>query len=558
MSRRASWLALILACLGFLASIPASAQIIQSARVSPSRFSPNGDGVQDTAYVLFTAQDTVDAVFLQVYRPDGGLILTRYTAGPLAPGPASVAWDGRDSLGALQPEGAYGLVLGGVRHGQTERVPLSVVIDLTAPRIQAVSIQPNPLVLTPPPSTGGGGVDSVVTIQFTVTNFDTTQAGGDFVRLFVLHVPGENFDSLVGATRVPLGGSTYQFTALWTVNPDTLRDGVHTVVIETGDAAGNHDGGPLWALDVVANGPAIRMTRPPQALLIDPRGEQRIRLSAYPDSLGGTVRDRNGVQLMYLTYGSGDSSAVSLSGQGADTVWSSPYPTSPAERHEGDVIVTITAINRLNMVSRRVYNLNFDFTPPTPIQLFHPISGTSRRSLLVVAGLVKGADSLIAYVVHPDSSVDRADLQLFHRIQKVTDTTFTVSLPLQPGINRYFLEAKDFAGNADAPLTGLVNYASSAGLWAPEAFHSGDAFMAQLDRTAASFEARVYRPDGGFMRRLYTETSVDGTSRNFELPWDLKNENGALVGRGPFICLLRAIYADGTTEIRRLVVVVMP
>src|SRR5439155_1062527 len=122
----------------------------------------------------------------------------------------------------------------------------------------------------------------------------------------------------------------------------------------------------------------------------------------------------------------------------------------------------------------------------------------------------------------------------------------------------YRLQTVDLAHNFSSFVNGSVEFTATAGMGAPQAFHAGDAFLARLDDIAESFEVRIYRPDGGLVRRLVQESSTDFSGRNFEATWDLNNEQGAPVGRGPYVCVLRAFLSDGTTQTRRLAVVAMP
>src|SRR5262249_33437564 len=120
--------------------------------------------------------------------------------------------------------------------------------------------------------------------------------------------------------------------------------------------------------------------------------------------------------------------------------------------------------------------------------------------------------------------------------------SFADSLVLTPGVNSYTVQSSDFAGHHSEPVSGSVEFVAASAMSAPETFHSGDAFIARLDRFAQSFEARVYRPDGAFVRRLFTEKSTGPSRLNFELPWDLTDEGGSAVGRGPYFCVLNVIY----------------
>src|SRR5262249_49909974 len=118
--------------------------------------------------------------------------------------------------------------------------------------------------------------------------------------------------------------------------------------------------------------------------------------------------------------------------------------------------------------------------------------------------------------------------------------------------------SRDLAGNLSDTFTDSLTFDVLAGLSAPQAFRAGDVFTARLDETARSFDVRIYRPDGGYVRSLTTSTALDNSRRNFEASWDLKNDNGALVGRGPYFCFLSVELDSGQRLTRRVAVVALP
>ena len=88
---------------------PAVSGLVPAA-TTPSVFSPNGDGVRDTAVTSATLSE---AGSLLVRISDGSDATVRTMTVPATAGANSVTWDGRSSAGALVPDGAYTIRLTG-------------------------------------------------------------------------------------------------------------------------------------------------------------------------------------------------------------------------------------------------------------------------------------------------------------------------------------------------------------------------------------------------------------------------------------------------------------
>jgi hypothetical protein len=69
-------------------------------------FSPNGDGVKDTAAIGFTLQDAVSAGHLDVLD-DGGNVVRTISLGARPAGANQAIWDGHLSTGGVAPNGRY-------------------------------------------------------------------------------------------------------------------------------------------------------------------------------------------------------------------------------------------------------------------------------------------------------------------------------------------------------------------------------------------------------------------------------------------------------------------
>ncbi len=100
---------------------------IASLARKPELISPNGDGVQDETVVSYTVLEPVNLEF-HVRDGDGRVVRT-LLRDEMTVGQVSFAWDGRDDLGRLVPDGTYTLEIRGAE--------LPVVVDITPPDVAA-------------------------------------------------------------------------------------------------------------------------------------------------------------------------------------------------------------------------------------------------------------------------------------------------------------------------------------------------------------------------------------------------------------------------------------
>ena len=482
----------------------------------------------------FTVSDAADRLRLRVRDALGQLVLDQVYASTsgFPAGRDSVSWDGRDNSGVLAPEGTYQLYPGAFRGAEfAEVLAGSVVVDTTAPRVDSLYV-PNPVLS----ADTCGGRDTAF-IFFTLRDYHA--GDGD----------------VVGVTLLPDSGSGDSAISL------DLKTVAESDSASSFDLAGNESREPRRCLEYVTAGPRIRTYSPfDSTISLDSlakldRTLHRAYLNTFPPRLIGTLIDRVPVQRLSVRFGSADSVLATLDQSVTPTRWSVATPDSTNALHrEGELVVTYRATNIYGCGTNDVLHLFIDFTPPSRLVLDHTLPAQVHRSLFIISGTAAGADSLIIWYTPPGGSE--------RRIAKgpviAGGTAFRDSLFLQPGVTTYRLQTVDLAHNFSSFVNGSVEFTATAGMGAPQAFHAGDAFLARLDDIAERFEVRIYRPDGGLVRRLVQESSTDFSGRNFEATWDLNNEQGAPVGRGPYVCVLRAFLSDGTTQTRRLAVVAMP
>jgi hypothetical protein len=184
-------------------------------RASTEAFSPNGDGIKDTAKIRFKLPEA-DEVTVTVIDEDGGEVARVATNEALGKGEQSVDWDGTTENGALAPEDEYRVRVSLRDEGRANTLPHTIKLDLTPPRprIRAVGDPGRrPIVID-------GGRRSVVVVQvarpareprFSVWRTDVAHA-----RVVVERLPREGkrrgrWNGRIGRRLAPPG--TYMITA---------------------------------------------------------------------------------------------------------------------------------------------------------------------------------------------------------------------------------------------------------------------------------------------------------------------------------------------------------
>ena len=191
-------------------------------------FSPNGDGVFDSATVNYGADEPFIAdinVFPATAQLDGSIVVATNSVRALASGQqnlagdTSVVWDGTDGSGAVVPDGLYAVVVS-IKDGcgNIRSFTLPITVDTTAPAITIAY-----------PSTTDA-LPTIVQIQGTVTD---------------LHLTGYGVDYGVGSSPtawVRVGSGTAPVastTVLGTWNTFALDPGSYAVRIVASDIVGN-------------------------------------------------------------------------------------------------------------------------------------------------------------------------------------------------------------------------------------------------------------------------------------------------------------------------------
>ena len=118
-------------------------------RASDKAFSPNGDGIKDTARIRFRLPEA-DDVTVSILDDDGGTVARVATNKPLGKGAQQLRWDGQTDEGLLAPEDSYRVRVGLRDENRTDELPHRIKLDLQPPRprIQPVGAPRNrPIVI---------------------------------------------------------------------------------------------------------------------------------------------------------------------------------------------------------------------------------------------------------------------------------------------------------------------------------------------------------------------------------------------------------------------------
>ena len=102
-------------------------------RASDRAFSPNGDGLKDSARIRFKLPEA-DDVTVTILDADGGTVARVASNRHLPKGEVTLRWDGYAGDNLLAPEDTYRARVGLRRHGRANTLPHSIELDLTPPR----------------------------------------------------------------------------------------------------------------------------------------------------------------------------------------------------------------------------------------------------------------------------------------------------------------------------------------------------------------------------------------------------------------------------------------
>jgi len=523
--------ALVVLVLVALALARPAAADVDSFRASPSSFSPNADGRRDLTILKWNLTaapaDTIVIAIRNFIAPTTSTPRRTITLVARPVGRDSVVWDGRDDFGVVLPDTLYAarLIEKDAVGDTVAEAAIALELDTTAPIVPVID----------------GPADT--TVADTVYVVSGLAAGADTAIVFRGGVPFDTLatpdDPATFSWKVALAEgdnlfSVQAYDRAYNLSPQTTAIDVHYLNTPglgparalPGFFSPNGDG----ALDstrcsVVLDAPTTRLlvelrqgavpgvandTSRPVAVLFDgpaAAGPQGFVWDGR-DSVGAIVVD--GVYFFRVR-------AESLSIQGV------PIPP----------------------LAPRTAPFTLDNTPPPAPVLASPLPDRSVRSTVVVEVKTESADSLLSW----------RNGTLFARNSTLPGIhTTTLTVPLVLGDNGLTFRAKDLAGN-DSPVGGpfVIRYEAPIGFHAPERFGRGDAFLINLELPPRSIVVDLFTLRGQPVRRLSASSSLT----HYELPWDLNDESGNVVGDGPYLARLTVTFADGSVQETKGAVVVV-
>ena len=518
-------LAVVLWC---AAATPASAQLILRFEVSQAVISPDGDGRQDSTRVRYALADTALAVSVVIFQADSVTpVDTLRAPAPDFPGTRDRYWKGRRWDGSAAGEGSYVVVLRAIGKTRPDSVlTLPVFVDLTPPRVQILSVTPNPY------APGLAGASPAVNISHVISNTSPVSPGRTADRLDVtFHNPSGAAVTAQVTTSPPYSGAGGNYISSWNAsdNAATLPDGEYEVVVTVDDAAG-YVARSVYHFEIDTAVPVVVITSPPE----------NARVRVVPANLRGRAFDRRGVDSLYVKYPSSPYQRVASTMVTNDTLVFS-VPLADSVTTEGTYRLKLRAVDKVGRSLVHDYTLTYDLTAPVP-PVLDASGGTWHTDRFPLSGRVDngGDTSSLVRILRNGAVVDSVPTALSAR--------FTVNVPLVVGRNDLVAYQRDGAGNlSEASNTIVVAFKSTAGLFFPVPFAPGGSFQVNADRIARSATLRVFDVTGDLVTRF-----EDGTPRQYyAFDWNGRNSSDRAVRRGPLVAVAVIDYDDGTRDVFR-------
>ena len=492
---------------------------LAGATVDFTTFSPDGDAVQDSVRYSYTLGGDTATVVVEVQRgdaaaPNGQVVVTLRNA-TRPPGGDQVAWSGRNAGGALQSDGYYWVVTSASNtDGTVAAVPVRVQLDTVAPQVSVVAVN-NPYA----PSVLGA--DSLARVTVNLSGVES----GDQLLL-----------TLTGPLPLAL-----ENTALFDVSSNGLfeagwdgrdqDDGLYGVQARVFDDAGH-------AHEVL--GPDLNLdAAPPQAV---------VTLPTRPDT-NGTVRrveasvtDRSGIGFARLRVTSaGGVVADSLCPCATETIGLGvDLPDSVAA--DDTLHVELFVRDLPGLETTVLQTILVDTIPPSP-PVFDPLPQQVVQGTLSYGGTASGSDSVWV----------RRNGAVVARLRVATTGRFGGTLSLALGTNQIDGLAKDEAGNLSVPSPAKsVLFEQTLGVRVPERFRNGDAIRVVLEDPGRGVRVFIYTLTGRLVRTLESNS----VATVYQLPWDLRDEDGSDAGSGPYVFRILVTPESGAVIEQRVAAVV--
>lgn len=507
----------VLICIGLLLAAGAWAQgapQFQNIVVSPTPFSPNGDGAKDQLDIDYELTENATWVTVEARTLGGDLVRTLLGGLSQTSGAHSLVWDGKNESSSLAPDGDYKIhFAAGNAAGQAMERERAVALDATAPRAFIVEVSPTPFTPDLPLA------DDTLTVVVQVSNSELA----DSVTVAIVPRGDANGDTL-SLTPAFTGDGTY--SAYWSDEDD--QEGEYEIEVSIADSAGNRGfDRSLFVLD----------KSPPLVGITDPQGDTFY--SELPDSVFGRAFDVSDVRKVEISYDERGFGPVAVTAGGDTLSWSAPLRDSlPGEGgHTIEVRATddpghLGVGGELEGPSTIVVTLDTE-APPPPV--LDPLPASVRKSTLTVRGVASQADTALLYIDDFETPALTLSVPAGGR--------FSGTLELHPGENAIVASSTDLAGNR-SPLSNpsVVVFNLEFGIFFNERFRPGDSFEISLSEPAREVILTLYSTSGRLVRIL----RADGPSTNFELAWDGADASGSAVNNGVYLCRVEASLQSGS------------
>ncbi len=516
----------VMLLLAFAESAPA--QLVARFDLLGSVISPDGDGRQDSTRVRYTLADSAVALGVVVFAADSVTpVYTLRATAPASAGTRDFYWRGQRDNGTFAGEGAYVVTLTAFGNTAPDTVlSLPVFVDITPPRVQILSVTPNPY------APGLSAARPAVEIAHVVSDASPLSTGRapDQLGVTFTNPSGAPVEATV-TTAPPFVGLSGNYVSSWDASAGgaSLPDGEYRVDITIDDAAG-YSATASYYFEIDAAVPTVAIESPADGA----------RVRAVPDSLRGRAFDRHGVDSLYVKYPSSPYQPVTGAVVIDDTLRFA-IPLTDSVVNEGTYAFSFRAVDQVGRSAVYTSVFTYDTTAPAA-PVLDAFTGSWLTSFYPLSGSVdNGGDaSTLVDIVRNGAVVDSVPSALSSR--------FTVNVPLAVGRNQIVAVQRDGAGNVSGPSnTVVVTFQSTGGLYFPVPFTPGGTFQVNAERVARSVTLRVFDVTGD----LVTFFEDGGASRYYAFNWNGRNSSDQPVRRGPLVAVAAVLYDDGSRDIYR-------
>jgi hypothetical protein len=503
--------------------------LIEGLVIQYPSISPNGDGTQDSSRVDFTFGAPCDSLVITLEDSigtqtfDSLLFIQNADSGETG----LCYWTGKDSLNQILAEGTYRLHLFASNIDTSEHITKYLFLDITSPTVELTRIEPG--IYAP----GTEGSADSVKLYISVTDWQSN----DNFTLEIVTPSGQS-----DAIDANITGDG-EYVLKWG-GDQTLQDGIHNVLVEVNDDAGNRDSDE-GNINVDTDNPLIGFYHPLS-------GE--VNQVAY--IIEGYCYDRNGIDESTLTIIWNESSTLSPDSTyiSSDTlIWSINIEDSisaDGEYLEGQYSMGIECDDVFGRESSEEMSFQIDTTPPPPPSISAPSEARNDPEVTTTV-TVSSLDDTYTIEIYRYSGADTVMAETMKAIvNQIIDIQVT---GLEEGNNEIWALALDKAGNQSIKSNIIsVHHSIIAGMHFPEAFREPGVFRVITSTVADKVEIDIFTIDG---EKVTTLTDLSPSS-DFSIPWDLTNGNGEEVLNGVFLCVITIAYGGKETVEKDFIAVV--